>query len=152
MTQLEMMTSTELSATGRCSISPSRNSTFSTAAFAAFSRAFSSISGVMSTPMTRPVGPTFLAARKQSMPAAGAQVEDGLARLQRRERDRVAAAEAEVRALGDGRQLLGRVADHLAGFIRAEVRLSTTAGRCRRCAAGAFSFAPPERTVSGRVS
>ena len=39
ITQLEMITSTDASATGRCSISPRRNSTFSSPAFCAFSRA-----------------------------------------------------------------------------------------------------------------
>ena len=34
-----------------------------------FSRALAIISSVMSTPMTRPVGPTFFAASRRSMPA-----------------------------------------------------------------------------------
>src|SRR5512134_90402 len=68
-TQLEMTASTELSPAGRFSISPRRNSTLPKPPFRAFSRAFSSISGVMSTPITRPDGPTARAARKQSNPA-----------------------------------------------------------------------------------
>jgi hypothetical protein len=51
MTQFEMTTSTAASATGRCSISPSRNSTVGSSP-ATFARAVSTISGVMSTPMT----------------------------------------------------------------------------------------------------
>src|SRR3990172_7564765 len=69
ITQFEITTSTELSATGRFSISPTLNSTFSYSPFLAFSRAFSIISGVISTPMTFPVFPTLFAARKQSKPA-----------------------------------------------------------------------------------
>jgi hypothetical protein len=69
ITQLEIITSTELSATGRFSISPRRNSTFSYPPLRAFALAFSSISGVMSTPMTCPVLPTLPDARKQSKPA-----------------------------------------------------------------------------------
>ena len=68
MTQLEMTTSTVSSATGRCSISPRRNSTLSALILRALARALLIMSLVMSTPMTRPPGPTCLAARKQSMP------------------------------------------------------------------------------------
>ena len=50
MTQLEMMTSTELSGSGMCSISPLKNSTFSTPALRLFSFAKASISSVMSRP------------------------------------------------------------------------------------------------------
>src|SRR5205823_408470 len=46
-----------------------RSSTFGASTFWAFSRALAIISGVMSTPMTLPVLPTRLAARKQSKPA-----------------------------------------------------------------------------------
>ena len=69
----------------------------------------------MSTPMTLPVGPTRLAARKQSKPAPlprsttvspGREVGDGL---------RVAAAEPEVGARGHARQILLRVAELEAG-------------------------------------
>jgi hypothetical protein len=62
------MTSTWASATGRCSISPRRKSTFFASTLRAFARALLTMSGVMSTPITRPVGPTCRAARKQSMP------------------------------------------------------------------------------------
>ena len=50
MTQLEMMTSTELSGSGMFSICPFRNSTFSTPALRLFSSARASISSVMSRP------------------------------------------------------------------------------------------------------
>ncbi len=69
MTQFEMTQSTEASSTGMCSASPSRNSTLVTPASRAFRRARSTISGVMSIPITLPVAPTFSAAMKQSIPA-----------------------------------------------------------------------------------
>jgi len=50
MTQLEITTSTDVSGSGRASISPLRNSTFAAPALAALARASSSISSVMSTP------------------------------------------------------------------------------------------------------
>ncbi len=67
-TQLEMITSTDWSATGKCSISPRRNSTFLYPPFALFCRALLIIAGVISTPMTRPLPPTDFAAKKQSKP------------------------------------------------------------------------------------
>jgi len=71
-TQFEITTSTLASATGRCSISPSRNSTFEKPVCCAYDamlpRALRSISGVMSTPITRPRAPTFAPAMKQSKP------------------------------------------------------------------------------------
>src|SRR6266446_7533141 len=69
ITQLDRMASAVLSATGRCSSSPRRNSTLAALILAAFSRAFFSISWVMSIPITRPFAPTCPAARKQSKPA-----------------------------------------------------------------------------------
>ena len=68
MTQLEMMTSTAPSSSGRFSIYSRRNSTLLSPAFAALARALCIISGVISTPITRPLSPTALAARKQSPP------------------------------------------------------------------------------------
>ena len=50
-------------------MSPLRNSTLASPAFPALARAFSSIASVMSTPITRPAGPTLRAASKQSKPA-----------------------------------------------------------------------------------
>ena len=68
MTQFDMITSATPSARGRCSISPRRNSTLAKLPFTALERAFDTMSGVMSTPITRPVSPTSRAARKQSKP------------------------------------------------------------------------------------
>jgi hypothetical protein len=48
---------------------PSSTSTFASPAAAAFALARSIIAGVMSTPITLPVGPASLAASKRSMPA-----------------------------------------------------------------------------------
>src|SRR5437762_3716772 len=68
MTQFEMMTSTELSGSGMASMVPSRNSTLVAPAFRWFSRASASISPVMSSPYTFPVGPTRFAESSTSMP------------------------------------------------------------------------------------
>ena len=68
MTQFEMMTSTVLSGSGMCSISPLRNSTFVRPDFAWFSRARASMSSVMSSPNAFPVGPTRRAESRTSMP------------------------------------------------------------------------------------
>ncbi len=68
VTQFDRMASTEESAAGRASISPSRKSTFVYPPLAALRRASSTMSVVMSTPMTCPSGPTCRAARKQSKP------------------------------------------------------------------------------------
>ncbi len=61
ITQFEMITSTELSGSGMCSISPLRNSTCVRPDLAWFSRASASISSVISKPYAFPVGPTRLA-------------------------------------------------------------------------------------------
>ena len=68
MTQLEMTTSTLASGSGTASISPFRNSTLPTPASAAFRRARSSISSVMSRPIARPAGPTRRAESSTSIP------------------------------------------------------------------------------------
>ncbi len=72
MTQLEITTSIQASATGRCSISPKRNSTLSnpdrSRYWVIFLRALDNISGVISTPMARPFVPTFRPAMKTSNP------------------------------------------------------------------------------------
>src|SRR5580700_2541722 len=68
ITQFEMITSTELSGKGMCSISPRKNSTFSAPALRLFSFASASISSVMSRPYALPVGPTRLAESKTSIP------------------------------------------------------------------------------------
>src|SRR5210317_1981475 len=63
-----MIISTLLSATGRFSISPNRNSTCFVPIFSAFLLDLEIMSGVMSTPITFPVSPTSLAAKKLSNP------------------------------------------------------------------------------------
>src|SRR5216683_2710599 len=68
ITQFEMITSTELSGNGMCSISPLKNSTFSATALRLFSFASASISSVISNPYAFPVGPTRFAESKTSMP------------------------------------------------------------------------------------
>jgi hypothetical protein len=71
-TQFEITTSTLASATGSASISPSRNSTLSSPVRSRYAgrlrRALLSMSGVMSTPITRPDAPTFGPATTQSKP------------------------------------------------------------------------------------
>src|SRR6266852_8039627 len=68
ITQFEIITSTELSGNGICSISPLKNSTFSAPALRLFSLASASISSVISNPYALPVGPTRFAESKTSMP------------------------------------------------------------------------------------
>src|SRR6267143_157351 len=68
ITQFEIMTSTELSGSGICSISPFKNSTLSAPALRLFSFASASISSVISRPYALPVGPTRLAESKTSIP------------------------------------------------------------------------------------
>src|SRR5437016_4289770 len=68
ITQFEIITSTALSGSGICSISPRKNSTFSVPALRLFSLASASISSVMSSPYALPVGPTRLAESRTSMP------------------------------------------------------------------------------------
>src|SRR5229473_385023 len=68
ITQFEIMTSTELSGSGICSISPFKNSTLSAPALRLFSFASANISSVISSPYALPVGPTRFAESKTSMP------------------------------------------------------------------------------------
>jgi len=68
ITQFEMITSTDASGSGTCSISPFRNSTLVAPALRLFSSASASISSVMSRPYALPVGPTRLADSSTSMP------------------------------------------------------------------------------------
>ena len=58
-TQFETTQSTEPVATGSASMRPMRTSTLASPAAAALARARSIMASVMSTPMTRPRGPTF---------------------------------------------------------------------------------------------
>ncbi len=78
-----------------------------------FLRALASISGVMSTPMARPVGSDLARRDEHVETAAAAQVQHHLARLQRGQRRWVAARKAHVGALRQRRQLLRTVADVL---------------------------------------
>ena len=75
MTQFEITTSAVASAIGRCSISPSRNSTLVTACFAALVRASLTMSVLMSTPITRPVDPDGARREEAVEAAAGAEIE-----------------------------------------------------------------------------
>ena len=69
ITQLLVIASIALSSTGSDSSRPFRNSIWFHPASAAEARARAIISSVMSTPMTRPDGPTARAARMASSPA-----------------------------------------------------------------------------------
>ena len=111
------MTSTELSATGRFSISPSLNSTFVYFPFLAFALALSIISGVMSTPITLPCLPTLLAAKKQSKPAPAPKSRTRLAFFQRSHSSWIAAAKTQICPLGNGIHLIFTVAYHAAHFL-----------------------------------
>ena len=110
-TQLLTTASQVLSPAGRFSISPRRNSTLAQASprSLAPSRALESMSGVMSTPMTRPEGPRPWR-RGSSRCRRRTEVEDGLAGLERGEAHGGAASDAEVGATGD-REVLGGVSD-----------------------------------------
>src|SRR5438045_1613673 len=68
ITQLEMITSTDSSGSGMFSISPFRNSAFSTPAFLWFSLARPSMSSVISSPYALPDGPTRWADSSTSIP------------------------------------------------------------------------------------
>src|ERR1019366_5814668 len=68
ITQLEMITSTELSGSGIASMWPCRNSTLAAPARAALARARLSISSVMSRPYAFPAGPTRRAGSSTSIP------------------------------------------------------------------------------------
>ena len=93
ITQLDMMTSTDASSTGRCSISPKRKLTFTSPVFAAFALARSIISGVMSTPMTMS-GRADLASGEESVESgATTEIEDALARSEVSDSLRVAATQ-----------------------------------------------------------
>ena len=148
MTQLEMMASTVASATGRCSISPSRNSTLRQPPLTALARALEIISGVMSTPMTRPVGPDLACGEEGVEAGAAAEVEHGLARLQRCDGLRVAAAQAEVGAFRHGGGLLGAVADALRQQFGDGLVGRRAASRARRAAA-AGGFGTGNGAVGG---
>jgi hypothetical protein len=69
ITPLEITTSTDASSSGSVSTSDSCSSTLASPISRALEPARSSIADVMSTPMTRPSGPTICAAISRSVPA-----------------------------------------------------------------------------------
>ena len=145
MTQFEMITSTELSGSGMCSISPFRNVDVLEAALAlVLLRDGQHLVGHVEA--ERLARRPDAARREQHVDAAaGAEVEHGFAGLQLGERGRVAAAE---------RGLQGEVRDFalLAGVV--EVRRDRIAARLegrrpaatRAPGAGLARAAPPDRT------
>ena len=102
MTQFEMITSTELSGSGMCSISPFRNSTFSRPLL----RLFSSASGEHLVGHVEAVGlarrPDAARREQHVDAAAGAEVEHGLTGLQLGERRRDCRSRATPSARGPG--------------------------------------------------
>gem|GEM_PF-6542052 len=68
ITPLEMTTSTDASGKGNSSANPFLNSNCVRPMLSAVLRDFYNMVSVMSTPITLPVGPTILAAMKQSKP------------------------------------------------------------------------------------
>ena len=101
-----------------------------------FPRAFVIISAVMSTPITRPDGPTCRAARNASNPAAAPEVQDSLAGLQFGDRLRVPAAQ------GPGQILRGHPGvPHLNS--RARPRSAVRRGRSIRCCRNSPRTVPP---------
>ena len=76
-------------------------------------RALAIISGVMSTPTTEPVSPTWRAARNASSPATAPEVEHAVAGFQFGNCLRVAAPKAQVRAGGRTAALLFGIAGSL---------------------------------------
>jgi hypothetical protein len=98
-------------------------------------RAFEIMSGVMSTPMTRPGRPTCLRREEAVEPAAAPEVEHGLAGPERGDRLRVAAAEAHVGALGHGGEVFG------AAVAEGQARPRGLRGRSSRAEAREHLFA-----------
>ena len=92
---------------------PLRNSTLVAPALAAFARARSSISSVMSTPYAKPVGPDPAGRQQHVDAAARAEVEHPLPRRELRDRQRVAAAERRGDRLDGQAGDLGRVVERL---------------------------------------
>ena len=101
--------------TGRCSISPSRNSTLSEPGSLAVSRllprALASISGVMSTPIARPGRAHFAPGDEHVKPAATAQVQDHLAGFQSRQRRGIAARQPHIGPLGKSLKFFDGIAE-----------------------------------------
>ena len=132
MTQFEMITSTELSGSGMFSISPFRNSTFSTPdLLLIFPRQRQHLVGHV-----EPIGFAGwpdAAGRKQNIdPAARAQIEHGFARVQLRQSRRIAAAQRGQRAFRESARLRNVV----------EVRRDGVATTLRRRGRAATGTAP----------
>ena len=110
MTQLEMITSTESSASGMSSIVPLTNSTFSTPA-SRWLRAGELEHLVGHVEAVGLAGRADAPGGEQDVDAAaGAEVEDGLALVQLGDRGRVAAAErGELGGVGQGVAVVGAV-------------------------------------------
>ena len=101
-------------------------------------RALETMSGVMSTPMTVPLAPTWRAARKASKPAPLPRSSTVSPGLQRGDGLRVAAAQAEVGALRHRSRLLGAVADAARQQFGDILIRRRAASRARRTAAAGF--------------
>ena len=112
-TQLLTIASMLPLSTGRCSISPSRNSTLSNPSLRALARARAIMSGVISTPITRPSAPTSWRAMNTSLPAPEPRSSTVSPTPQRRVLRRHAAAEIEVRLGQPPRHAGIGVADHV---------------------------------------
>ena len=121
ITQFERITSAVLSATGRCSSSPSRNSTLRALDLGrVLARLFQHLMGHVDADHL--AGLADLAGGEKAIEAgAAAEIDHGLARLERGDRLRVAAAEAEIGAFRHGGELGIRIA-HLARFARRDRR------------------------------
>jgi hypothetical protein len=92
-------------------------------------RAFVTIDGVMSTPITLPPGRTCFAARKQLEAGSAAQVHDRLSGPEIGDRLPVPAAETQIGSRRHARQVLLRVAE-----LQARARLAPAApGRAAEC-------------------
>ena len=110
ITQFEMMTSTVLSGSGMFSIWPFKNSTFSTPALRLFSLARASIPSVNIETVGLACGSDASGREQDVDPAARAEVEDGLARVELGKGRRIAAAERRLhRILGQQLGLRGVV-------------------------------------------
>ena len=89
-------------------------------------RALLTMSGVMSTPITRPVGPTFWTCDEDVETAAAAQVQDHLAGLERGDGRRVPAGKAHIGSLRQRGQLrfaVPHALGHLLGGSRSAARV-----------------------------
>ena len=70
-------------------------------------------------------GPATAGGEQAVEPGAAAEVEHGFAGLDRGQRERIAASQAEIRPLGNGSQVLGTIADLLADLVDDLLRSAT---------------------------